>query len=215
MGKVGKGILGGWKNRVGTVIGYNWKTIECMRSMPSFVHNPQTEAQQQQRLKFRAATQFARAFGGATLSFWLRPYEVKKSGWNYFIQYLLKNAIGGSYPNYTITYANIEPGANDIMPTCSATVASREVTITYTMSDTEEATTLYNVAPNLIVFNADKNEVFAQLDSLPDYDTSSGSVTSDTLPASWAGDTIEVFFFYLNADNTRLYKTQFLGEFTA
>jgi hypothetical protein len=52
MGRIKKGILGGFSGKVGTVVGANWKEISYMRSLPQKVKNPRTEAQRKQRSKF-------------------------------------------------------------------------------------------------------------------------------------------------------------------
>ena len=45
MGTIKRGILGGFKNKVGSVIGSSWKGIDTMRSMPLSVANPNTAKQ--------------------------------------------------------------------------------------------------------------------------------------------------------------------------
>ena len=52
MGKIKQGILGGFKGKVGTVIGASWNGIAYMRGLPQSVKNPKTAAQQAQRAFF-------------------------------------------------------------------------------------------------------------------------------------------------------------------
>ena len=53
MGKIKQGILGGFKGKVGTVIGASWNGIAYMRGLAQSVKNPKTAAQLQQRAYFR------------------------------------------------------------------------------------------------------------------------------------------------------------------
>ena len=53
MGKIKQGILGGFKGKVGTVIGASWNGIAYMRGLPQSIKNPKTAAQQAQRAFFR------------------------------------------------------------------------------------------------------------------------------------------------------------------
>ena len=53
MGKIKQGILGGFKGKVGTVIGASWNGIAYMRGLPQSIKNPKTAAQQAQRDFFR------------------------------------------------------------------------------------------------------------------------------------------------------------------
>ena len=53
MGKIKQGILGGFKGKVGTVIGASWNGIAYMRGLAQSVKNPKTAAQLQQRAFFK------------------------------------------------------------------------------------------------------------------------------------------------------------------
>jgi hypothetical protein len=53
MGKIKQGILGGFKGKVGTVIGSSWNGISYMRGQAQSQRNPRTEAQMQQRNFFK------------------------------------------------------------------------------------------------------------------------------------------------------------------
>ncbi len=53
MGKIKQGILGGFKGKVGTVIGASWNGIAYMRGLAQSVKNPKSAAQLQQRAFFK------------------------------------------------------------------------------------------------------------------------------------------------------------------
>ena len=53
MGKIKQGILGGFKGKVGTVIGASWNGIAYMRGLAQSVKNPKMAAQLQQRAYFK------------------------------------------------------------------------------------------------------------------------------------------------------------------
>ena len=53
MGKIKQGILGGFKGKVGTVIGSSWNGIAYMRGLAQSVKNPKTAGQTTQRGFFR------------------------------------------------------------------------------------------------------------------------------------------------------------------
>ena len=62
MGVITKGILGGFKGKVGTIVGANWKGIDTVRSMPSSVANPRTSGQMLNRGKFKMISMLASTF---------------------------------------------------------------------------------------------------------------------------------------------------------
>ena len=45
MAKVRQGILGGFRGRVGNIVGTGWKGIAVMKSLPLTVANPRTAGQ--------------------------------------------------------------------------------------------------------------------------------------------------------------------------
>ena len=53
MGKIKQGILGGFKGKVGTVIGASWNGIAYMRGLAQSVKNPKTAPPLQQRAFFK------------------------------------------------------------------------------------------------------------------------------------------------------------------
>lgn len=59
MAKQSYGILDGYRGTVGPVIGYQWRGKWCLRARPRQVRNPQTEAQQEHRMRFRDMVQLA------------------------------------------------------------------------------------------------------------------------------------------------------------
>ena len=54
MGKIKKGILGGFSGRVGNIIGGSWKGIDYMRSEATSIANPRTTKQVEVRENFSA-----------------------------------------------------------------------------------------------------------------------------------------------------------------
>ncbi len=71
MGKIKKGILGGFSGKTGTVVGGSWKGIDYMRSLATSVANPKTAAQVTVRSNFKTiASIMAKANPITKLSNW-------------------------------------------------------------------------------------------------------------------------------------------------
>ena len=86
MATFNQGILGGFSGKVGGVIGSSWKGIDTMRSQPSSVTNPRTNAQVANRSRFKSVSQLA----AAMLTTIVKPlndrFAQKMSGFNDFCQ---------------------------------------------------------------------------------------------------------------------------------
>lgn len=95
MGIIKRGILGGFSNKVGNVVGSSWKGIATMRVLPLSVANPRTAAQIAVRNAFSRIT----ALASAGLTGFVKPlndrFAVRMSGYNRFIQ-LNTNAFDAS-----------------------------------------------------------------------------------------------------------------------
>ncbi|MEO7263935.1 MAG: DUF6266 family protein [Ferruginibacter sp.] len=113
MGKISKGILGGFSGTVGTVIGGSWKGIDYMRSQPARRTRRSSEAQLQQQAKFALAIKFVQTMAGLfMISF--RNNAVRMTGTNNAQAYTLKNCITGVYPAYTIDYSRVLVSRGDL-----------------------------------------------------------------------------------------------------
>lgn len=86
MGTIKRGILGGFSNKVGGVVGSSWKGVAVVRSLPLTVANPRTAAQLAQRDKFKQLSML----GSQCLTTIIKPlwdrFAQQQSGFNNFIQ---------------------------------------------------------------------------------------------------------------------------------
>ena len=69
MGKIKQGILGGFKGKVGTVIGSSWNGIAYMKGQAQSVRNPKTTAQMTQRNFFKEVQELAAQISNEQLAF--------------------------------------------------------------------------------------------------------------------------------------------------
>lgn len=86
MGIIRRGILGGFSNRVGNVVGSSWKGIATMRVLPLSVANPRTAAQINVRKNFSGITRLASELLTSIVKPLNDRFAVRMSGYNLFIQ---------------------------------------------------------------------------------------------------------------------------------
>ena len=95
MAIIKKGILGGFSNKVGNVVGSSWKGISTMRSLPSSYNDANSEAQQKQRTAFSYYSEM----GSQLLTSYIRPVldpQAKRmSGYNLFVKQNLDAVANG------------------------------------------------------------------------------------------------------------------------
>lgn len=86
MGVIKQGILGGFQNKVGAVIGSNWKGIATMRSRPISVANPRTGKQVAVRSDFSTLVKMASALNATLIRPYWSRFAQKQTGANAFIR---------------------------------------------------------------------------------------------------------------------------------
>lgn len=85
MAVIKQGILGGFQNSIGSVVGSSWKGINVMKSKPVSVSNPRTAGQIAQRTKMQNAVFFAQAILSTVIKPLWDRFSSKMSGYNDFI----------------------------------------------------------------------------------------------------------------------------------
>src|SRR5688572_17879065 len=121
MARPGKGILGGFSGKVGTVVGGSWKGIPYMRSLPNRKKNGKlTPGQEQQQEKFKLASRFIRELSQlVSHSFQAVAGQTSR---NAALSSVITQAIGGVYPNLVIDYSVVQV-AKGILKKASNTAA--------------------------------------------------------------------------------------------
>jgi len=111
------GINGPFRGKVGAVVGYQWKGVWVMRSLPRPVRNRKwTEKQLANHARMRIMQKFL----GANLDFIRRGFglvpEIERmSAYNAAMSYNKMNAIKGEFPNLEIDYDKIVFAKGDLL----------------------------------------------------------------------------------------------------
>ncbi|MCM1531535.1 MAG: DUF6266 family protein [Bacteroides sp.] len=106
MGTIKQGILGGFKGKVGKVVGSSWKGIPYMKALPANVHNPRTPAQTAHRTKFATAMRFLKHFTPIIKQSYTPPKK-GQTPFNAAFSDLLRNATTCKDGNVNIDYSKV------------------------------------------------------------------------------------------------------------
>jgi hypothetical protein len=166
MGKIKKGILGGFSGKVGTVVGASWKGIAYMRSLPQKVRNPRTEPQRMQRSKFALSLNFLQPMNGLLRTGW-KLQAHRQSPINAAMSYTINNAISGSYPNYSIDPSKVYISRGALAPAVNASAsAAQAATVVFNWSDNSGTSAASKTDKVLLaVVNPEKSEAVLDSDS--------------------------------------------------
>ena len=139
MGRLSKGILGGFSGLVGTVVGGNWKGIDYMRSKPTIRRSASNSvAQDVHHAKFRLVTAFLRSMKDL-VKLGFRDFANKMTGSNSALSFTLKNAVTGVYPDIKIDYSQVLVTRGNIpnasTPSAVSNAAGVITSLTWTRDD--------------------------------------------------------------------------------
>ena len=161
MGKIKQGILGGFKGKVGTVIGASWNGIAYMRGLPQSIKNPKTAAQQAQRAFFREVQDLVGQLTYEQLSFLFPNREKEMSRRNAMVKQLAALSIvedGTKHVDLAnLTTIGNAPEAD--LPGITVTASRSNLTISW---DKENAwrTIHADEYPTIFVANVTRKKIF-------------------------------------------------------
>ena len=161
MGKIKQGILGGFKGKVGTVIGASWNGIAYMRGLAQSVKNPQTEAQLKQRSFFKEVQDLVGQLSDEQLAF-LFPNSVKGMSRRNLLTkqlsaYPIETEEGKHADLADIVSLGNAPTAD--LPDVSIVASRSAVTISWN-ADTAWRSQHADEYPTICVFNVTQKKIF-------------------------------------------------------
>jgi hypothetical protein len=211
MAKLSQGILGGISGKVGTVVGGSWKGIDYIRSKPAQVSNPRTEGQVAQRNKFTATLEFLQPLN-PFLRIGYKNYTNKKSAFNAAMSYILKNAITGTAPNFSVDYQNAMVSRGSLTGALNPNGASTNVAeIDFSWTDNSgSGNAVATDKAMLVAFNpTDKSATYVTAGA----DRSTGNATLQ-VPSTFSGDNVEVYIAFISADGVAVSDSIYVGQIT-
>jgi Family of unknown function (DUF6266) len=123
MGKIDKGILGGFPGKVGTVVGGRWMGIDYMKSKNRKPTKAASEKQLVVRAKFLVVTRFISALGRlVTVSF--RYPSLAMTGRNLAFHDNYNGALTGTYPSFSLNFTKIVACKGRLIPVQDTGVAA-------------------------------------------------------------------------------------------
>jgi len=208
MGKIRKGILGGFSGKVGTVIGSSWKGIAYMRSLPQKVRNPRTQPQRSQRSKFTLSLSLLQKMTAFLRTGW-KLYAHKQSPFNAAMSYTINNAIVGVYPNYEIDASKLLVSRGALTAADNAVAAVESGNLVFYWYDNSGVNSAKATDKALIaVLNIAKGEAITN-DAGAERATGLQTVA---LPAEWTGDSVEAYLGFISEDGKEVANSVYLGS---
>ncbi|MCR4829223.1 MAG: DUF6266 family protein [Bacteroidales bacterium] len=210
MAKINTGILGGFNGPLGPVVGYAWKGKACMRTKALSVLNPNTEAQQMWRYRFKVITQLgASCLTFIHTGFHQQAKEMTES--NVFMAKNICDVFTGTWPNLTLAYSKLvfAAGSLDLPFNPAATASETAITFTWTDNSGVGNASATDKA-NVLIYNKSQHTAQTVMEAA----ARTAATFSYTFPTAWAGDEVELYFYMSNAAATNNSPSVYLGNIT-
>jgi hypothetical protein len=212
MAKLRSGILGGISGTVGNVVGGRWRGIDYIRSKPSSVRNPNTEAQRKQRMRFRLVIRLLRqirplvniGFGGSSQG---------QTPMNRAMSVNLTQAVTGEYPDLEIdpgkvvfSAGSLAGGDNPSMDVSQPGI----VTVSWNYS-TGTGNASRDDGAIVLLYNTDRDEVHYRLHGAARED----EAVELQIPDIWQGESIAGYLAFRSETGLARSPSRYIATETA
>lgn len=205
MAIIKQGILGGFKKKIGSVVGSSWKGVATMRSLPLSVANPRTAAQVSNRTRFKACAEFASLILASLIKPLMDRFAGQMSGYNYFTKLnkaIWANPLAPVWANLVIAKGKMI--APEILTTG---VEDGELSLTYN----EEQGDRYGLPTDELYLLAVDNTTGAILyQGKTSATRASGAVTLTLDEETETGQKVNVYVAFLRADGSEVSNTSYV-----
>ena len=161
MGKIKQGILGGFKGKVGTVIGASWNGISYMRGIAQSVRNANTPAQQKQRAFFKEVMDLVGQLSDEQMAFLVPSAPKGMTRRNLLAQQIAAVAVDNG-DTKSVDLANINSLGNAAtadMPDVTITAAGENLTVSWN-GDSDFRAEHGEEYPVIFIANVTKKKVY-------------------------------------------------------
>jgi len=209
MGTYKKGILGSFSGKVGTVVGSYWKGISYMRSVPGKRKGTPSAAQVEHQMKFAVMIKFQEAFLALLTRTFVDPGGMLSPG-NYAMKHNLKDAITGTYPNFSVDYHKVLLSLGKLHNAGAPSIESDGAgKIKFNWVDNSGDTDSAKATDKsiLIAYCAETNEAVFTMAG-----PSRSAETAVLNVALFGGKAVETFLAFISADGKLVSRSTYLGN---
>lgn len=204
------GYLSPIRNKLGNAVGRKWRTLDVLSVYNGRPRNPRTTAQQEQRARFGYIAKVARAFSTA-VEMGFKPLcdGTPVPQRSMFIKKNIENVDATDITNPTIDLTEVVC-AEGGLPNASYGSASFSdpLSVTVPLTDTSSVPGAnHSDRVYVFVYNKDQNAgILSTAKQRPDAEV------IVNVPATWNGEKVHVYGFVVNADNSSVSNSIFIGQ---
>jgi hypothetical protein len=208
MGRIKKGILGGFSGKVATVVGASWRGIDYMRGLPNISGAAASEEQLAQRNKMALLRGFLLGLKNI-VEMCFQNIE-KHTPMNDALSYNLKNTITGTYPDQSINFPQLLFSKGELMGAWSPKVTSTESETIDFSWENGNFTPMRSADDqvNLVVYDPDKKN-FCKLSNAAKREEKTARLI---VPPTFKGHNVHCYISFYSESRKLASTNEYLGE---
>lgn len=208
MGKIKKGILGGFSGKVGAVVGASWRGIDYMRGLPRLSKKPRSEGQNAQTSKMRLFRGFLLGIDNIVAKCFQNYSQYTEM--NAALSYNMIHAVTGNYPEFVVDFPALVFAKGELLGSWNPKAISKkanQVTVSW------KNRTFCNMSAgdnevNIIIYDSETNQfhVFENVGLRSDK-----SITL-AVPGDVSGNTMHCYLSFYSTKFKISSTNEYLGE---
>lgn len=214
MGTYNPGVFGTFNGKVGSVVASKWKGLNVVKNFPEKSSKPKSEPQRSQTSQFGLVGSFLKKASGL-ISIGYQGVSGAVTPWNIALQYHLKEAITGTYPNFQLNYEMVRLSLDDNLmnpaPSAKAVaLVGMTVKVSWIMEANANKSTLPTDKAYILLYNPAKKKSMSVTGNV----LRSGLSIDLPMPSYFTGDVLYGWLFFTSANGKVVSDTQYLGSVT-
>lgn len=210
MAQFNQSAFGDIQGKVGNMVVTKWRNKHVAKSKPGKRTKKATAPQQEQRKKMQLTGKFMRNVK-EVVTLCYREKSGNVPGFSAAMGDVLVNGITGTYPDYTIDYAQVQLSRGDIRQPFKPTVASAKVdTVTFTWTTTSGMGKSKPDDKAVLVIYCEKLDVSAYTIQGPPRSSGTGDLE---LPG-FGGQEVHTWVAFISADGKEVCNSIYAGKVT-
>jgi len=205
MAIIENGILGGFRGKVGTVVGARHRGQDIMRSRGPRKRVNNSPKQRIQQVRFGLAVEFVRRLSGL-VDITYKPGDQITTPGNKAVKEIVSNAITGVYPDFKLDFPKVRISRGSLQSASAKTVAAAgKITWTWEPNGINEEQNLEQ--PVIVAYCPEKKQALYKINAST---RSNGTAILDVTP--FLGLTVVTYLCFTSPNQSKFSDSVFTGE---
>ena len=209
MGTIRQGANGGFSGKAGSVVGSRWKDINYIKGLSKRRTGVASQLQLEAQAKFTTAITFLKPIKDLLNLTYASMRSGRAMGFNMALKHVIKSAIQGDYPDYSINYSAVNLAVGSLAIATGSVITEDNTSLLVTWDPepnphngfADDRITVLIYDPETNIYKNGPSDL-----------TRANGESVIVLRPEMAGKTLEVFYFFTSRDGKKLSPSYYAGS---